>query len=252
MPLSPEEIQREYYAKTAAQYDDMHMAHEGGHDHSYGTILAFARQYGFTSALDVGAGTGRTMKRLCEDLPDADVYGIEPVAELAAMGHAKGLSPDHLKVGSGYALPFETDSVDMAVITGVLHHVERPGDVIAEMCRVARQAVFISDGNRFGQGRVAGRLVKLGLHAAGLWPLANRIKTRGKGYAISEGDGLFYSYSVYDNVPQLQSWADRFFIIPTKTTPKENKLLALGGPLLTAGHVLACALKGEQFKADVV
>jgi hypothetical protein len=38
------------------------------------------------------------------------------------------------------------------------------------------------------------RLAKQSIHELRLWPLANFIKTRGKGYTISDGDGLFYSY----------------------------------------------------------
>ena len=54
---------------------------------------------------------------------------------------------------------------------------------------LAKMAVFISDSNRFGQGSLRSRLLKLGLAKCGLWPLANLIKTRGTGYSISAGDG---------------------------------------------------------------
>jgi hypothetical protein len=55
--------------------------------------------------------------------------------------------------------------------------------------------VFISDSNNFGGGPRYMRLVKQVLHAAGLWPVTNYLKTGGKGYSITAGDGLFYSYS---------------------------------------------------------
>ena len=38
---------------------------------------------------------------------------------------------------------------------------------------------------------------------------------RGRGYLESDGDGIFYSYSIFDSMPQLQTWADRVFVIPT-------------------------------------
>ena len=36
----------------------------------------------------------------------------------------------------------------------------------------------------------------------------------------SDGDGIFYSYSIFDSMPQLQAWANRVFIIPTMTQNK--------------------------------
>jgi hypothetical protein len=36
----------------------------------------------------------------------------------------------------------------------------------------------------------------------------------------SDGDGIFYSYSIFDSMSQLQAWADRVFVIPT--TPQKR------------------------------
>jgi hypothetical protein len=58
------------------------------------------------------------------------------------------------------------------------------------MLRVARKSVFLSDANRFGQGRISLRVLKLLLSKAGLWPLANLIKAQGKVYSYSQGDGM--------------------------------------------------------------
>ena len=65
------------------------------------------------------------------------------------------------------------------------------------MMRVARKGVSLSDSNIFGQGRSPVRILKLTFYCMGLWKLLKLIQTRGRGYAISEGDGLAYSYSVY-------------------------------------------------------
>lgn len=78
-----------------------------------------------------------------------------------------------------------------------------------EMLRVAKKAVLISDSNRFGQGLRAARLIKLGLYKSKLWTAYNYVRTSGKGYQITEGDGLAYSYSVYDSFAWLSQWADR-------------------------------------------
>jgi hypothetical protein len=115
------------------------------------------------------------------------------------------------------------------------------------MLRVARRAVFLSDNNRFGHGPFVSRLLKLALYRTGLWSTVNRIKTGGRGYRISEGDGLSYSYSVYDSLPQLNEWADRIILIPIEGFGYHR----LSGPLLSARTVLACALR-DSWRADRV
>jgi len=37
----------------------------------------------------------------------------------------------------------------------------------------------------------------------GLWPFADMIKTKGQGYTLSEGDGLAYSYSLFNDYRQI-------------------------------------------------
>ena len=91
------------------------------------------------------AGTGRALqeiKRLC---PDVFSMGIEPSAELRERGHLKGLSPTELLDGDAERLNFHNGEVDLVCAFSVLHHVPRPGVVVAEMLRVAKKAVFISD-----------------------------------------------------------------------------------------------------------
>ena len=122
----------------------------------------------------------------------------------------------------------------------MLHHVRRPDRVIGEMLRIARTAVFISDSNRFGQERMPARLFKLLLFKLGLWPLTNFLKTRGKVYSYSEGDGLFYSYSVYDSLAQIANWAEDVYIIPALAPHGQGSWWQ---PLLTAQHVLLCAFR---------
>jgi hypothetical protein len=68
-----------------------------------------------------------------------------------------------------------------------------------------------------------------------LWGAFNYVRTSGKGYQISEGegDGLSYSYSVYDSFDQIAQWADRVFVISTD----KNKPCTWFHPLLTSGGV---------------
>ncbi len=76
--------------------------------------------------------------------------------------------------------------------------------MVSEMLRVARKAVFISDMNNFGGGAPLVRYAKRALRRLHLWGIANYIKTAGKGYSITEGDGLFYPYSVFDSLPLVK------------------------------------------------
>ncbi|MCA9519239.1 MAG: class I SAM-dependent methyltransferase, partial [Myxococcales bacterium] len=138
MSARPEDIQRRYYAETAERYDTSHLHEDDGHMLALRYITDVTRANGFASVLDVGAGTGRAMLYLTEMAPELDVHGIEPVAELIAQGHEKGISPEALVQGDGNALPYPDGAFDVVIETGMLHHVPRPARVVAEMLRVAR------------------------------------------------------------------------------------------------------------------
>ena len=99
----------------------------------------------------------------------------------------------------GLSLGFDDNSFDIVCCFGVLHHIKTPRLVIQEMLRVARKAIFISDSNNFGQGSFLARTIKQGFNLLGLWSIIDFIKTKGKGYTISEGDGLAYSYSIFND-----------------------------------------------------
>jgi hypothetical protein len=86
-----------------------------------------------------------------------------------------------------------------------MHHLPRPSTAVSEMTRVARSAIFISDNNRFGHGSALARGAKLLIHSARLWPLYEVLRTRGRGYVESPGDGVFYSYSLYDSIGTLSA-----------------------------------------------
>jgi ubiquinone/menaquinone biosynthesis C-methylase UbiE len=233
-------IQRKYYTDTAPQYDSMH-AHEGDDDPSTLRIVsALLRSIEARTLLDVGSGTGRGVRRFAAANPELSVRGIEPVAALIQQAvRSDGFSPGTFIQGSGEALPFGNKSFDVVCSSALLHHVPKPHEVIREMLRVARKGVIISDSNRFGQGRPAMRVIKLLLYKIHLWRTVNFLKTRGKGFMITEGDGLAYSYSVYDSFELIADWASRVILIPADTAKPKSWL----HPLLTSGGVIVCALK---------
>lgn len=236
--------QRAYYEETAAEYRRMHVSEGDEHYRALSYIAAMSGTWGISSFLDVGSGTGRAVQYLHER--GFHVKGVEPVEAL--IKEAAAPVREIIQHGRGEALPFQDASFDAVCKFGVLHHVRRPELVVREMLRVARKAVFLSDANRFGQGRRSVRLLKLILSKAGLWPLANFIKTRGKIYSYSEGDGIFYSYSVYDSLSQVSQWADDVYIHPLMPQRSDSWFQ----PVLTSEQVLLCAFRGTPSTAGPV
>jgi SAM-dependent methyltransferase len=229
--------QREYYSATAAQYNDWHVnAHEQD-EHSF--TLAFMTSildyYGIHSVLDVGAGTGRTLQYLKKMRPDIRTLGIEPVAELRDVGYANGLSRESLVEGDALRLPFRDGEFDLVCEFGVLHHIRTPDIAVAEMLRVAKTAIYISDANNFGQGSFLVRSLKQLINAVGLWKAADLVRTRGKGYTLSEGDGLAYSYSVFNNYKQIQERCAMVHVL--------NSAGAGTNPYRSASHVALLGVK---------
>jgi ubiquinone/menaquinone biosynthesis C-methylase UbiE len=243
MALKPDPavaIQRKYYTETAARYDSMH-AHEGGADASIAKFVhAFARMLEVRTILDVGTATGTAMRELKQAMPDVFVCGIEPVAALVDQAASQGAtSCGPIVQATGEALPFPDASFDAVCEFATLHHAANPAAVVSEMLRVARKAVFLCDSNRFGQGSMPAKVLKLALYKTKLWPAFNYLRTGGKGYRITEGDGLAYSYSVYDSLETIARWADRVLLIPTGG----EKSGSWYHPLLTSSGVLVCALR---------
>lgn len=198
-------LQRKYYADTAAKYDAMQISDQDEHQFALAILSAIIEYHGIKSVLDVGSGTGRALRYLKARHPGVRFVGIEPVEALRNIGHDAGLSPEELKDGDVNALAASDGEFDLVCEFAVLHHVPKPELAVAEMLRVARKAVFISDANNFGQGGPAERFLKQTINALGLWRAFDWLRTGGKGYHFSAGDGLFYSYSVFNNFRQIRA-----------------------------------------------
>ncbi len=168
------------------------------------------------SVLDIGSGTGRALLELRRACPDLRILGIEPSPELREIGYSKGLSEAELVDGDAQQLVFEDGAFDLVCEFGALHHIPKPQRAVSEMLRVASKAIFISDCNNFGQGGLLIRTVKQTLRALGLWPVADFLKTRGKGYLVSEGDGLAYSYSIFSDYRQISRRCKRVHLLNTR------------------------------------
>jgi len=246
LPTSAEDsvvAQRRYYTETAARYDAMH-AHEAVDDEAGMQILFSAlRTLDVHSLLDVGSATGRGLPRLAGGLSNALICGVEPVEALVRQGISSGANQGFpLLLASGDALPFADQSFDAVCEFGILHHVPDPARVVQEMLRVARNVVVISDANRFGQGPLPIRIIKFLLYKLNLWNTFDFLRTGGKRYQVSEGDGIFYSYSVYDNFKQIHQWAESVELFPVGESRSSGWLR----PWLNSGIVLLIAVRKKQ------
>ncbi len=198
--------QREYYRSHAEAYDH-------GWSEAWTTMdmmLPFALLTGLIdilgveSLLDVGSGSGHCLRVLRQLRPDLRMIGVEPSAEMREEGYKSGLSTDALIGGDATALAFGDGEFDLVCEFGMLHHLPEPSRAVEEMCRVASKAVLISDVNNFGAGEPRTRVLKQAINALGLWKWADLVNTRGKGFRVSEGDGISYSYSVFNDLPLLE------------------------------------------------
>jgi SAM-dependent methyltransferase len=198
-------LQRKYYAETAQDYDAMQLGPQDEHQFALSVLSAMIEYHGIRSVMDVGSGTGRALRYLKARHPHVRFVGIEPVEALREVGHAAGLSSEELTDGDVNALAFADGEFDLVCAFAVMHHVPQPARAVAEMLRVARKAIFISDANNFGQGGKLTRYLKQAIDALGLWRAFDWLRTRGRGYHVSAGDGLFYSYSVYNNYGQVRA-----------------------------------------------
>jgi len=240
--MEEKNIQIEYYKKNAPFYDKMHVTEGDEHFIALQYISIFLNPLNISSILDVGCGTGRAIKYFSVHHPIIRVIGIEPVKELIYQAVDKNkIPPESIICGSGESLPFENASFDIVCAFGVMHHAPKPDLIIKEMMRVAKKAIFISDSNRFGQGPMLVRWIKLLLYKIKLWHIIDLIKTKGKGYAFSDGDGVAYSYSIFDSYNQLTKWADKIILIPT--SKKIYQKISWFHPLITSSHILICAIK---------
>jgi ubiquinone/menaquinone biosynthesis C-methylase UbiE len=209
--LNEVELQRAYYTETAGKYDGMHAPEP--------LALAFLdtaiEMLGAASVLEIGAGTGKVTEHLMQRHPRAKITGIEPVGALREIALKRGVN---LVDGDATHMEFADGSFDLVCCNSVLHHIRHPQVAVAEMLRVAKVGVFICDDNNFAQGRWWVRSIKQAAHALGLWPLLNLIKTRGRGYMVTEGDGVAYSYSLFNNYAQVQAGCSKVHLLNLSNT----------------------------------
>jgi ubiquinone/menaquinone biosynthesis C-methylase UbiE len=229
--------QQAYYAATAHEYDAIH-GNEEQHKTALHLMAAFVKKLQVASLLDVGCGTGRALSYFRMHFPHLMLRGVDTSPEMLriAAQHNR-IPPEWLQV-TGDRLPFADATFDVAIAMAVLHHVPEPSVVISEMLRVTRTAVFISDGNKYGNAPLGLALVKVAAQSLGILRHLEWIRHGGRRWTTSAGDGLSYPFSVYDHISHIRNQCTKVFVIPTSGRPK-----LMSHPLLHASHALVCALK---------
>jgi ubiquinone/menaquinone biosynthesis C-methylase UbiE len=241
--------QEEFYRLTAGDYDEMHNNGEFGNKMVSLHFINLLRELiGAESILDVGCGTGASLFYFLQNKKELKkIIGIEPYSSMIDVALRKGISPNMIIQGRGEKIFFPDKSFDVVFELDVLHHARKSKEVVLEMARVAKKAVFLADGNRFAQGSLLIRVIKLLIYKMGFWPLANLLKTGLRGYSIKKGDGLVYSYSVFDSINLFSKMGWKVFLIPTDFFEKGNKVFRTWmRPLLTSEHVLLCAFRKDN------
>lgn len=228
------DIQRRHFAGIAEKYQNEYVPQGDEHFLALSFLVAAIDYFEFESVLDIGSGTGRAISYIKQRRPDLRIVGIEPVGEMREMGYGQGISRDELIDGDATNIAFGAGEFDLVCEFGALHHIKQPSVAVSEMLRVAGKAIFISDGNNFGEGSPLSRTVKQIINALGLWKAADYLNTRGKGYRISD-DGLSYSYSVYNDFDLIKSHCKNIHVLNTKGEGKN--------PYRSASHIALLGIK---------
>ncbi len=105
-----------------------------------------------TAILEIACGTGRFTVMLAKR--DADVVGLDISGPMLQQGREKARNAGvsgrlEFMRGDAGRLPFPDDHFDAVFAMRFFHLADRPGDFLAEMCRVSRRQVFFDTFNSF-------------------------------------------------------------------------------------------------------
>lgn len=102
------------------------------------------------TVLDLGSGTGYLALGIARRAPSLRVCGIDLSRQMVkiARRHAKSIDNVRFVFGNAARLPFKDSSIDLAVSTGVFHHLKSPRLVFEECYRVLKAGgeAWIYDG----------------------------------------------------------------------------------------------------------
>lgn len=219
---------KDYYAKTAENYDNIHSM-EAEHQMALKIISGLIFEQNYNSCLDVGCGTGRGLSFLKQRHPNLLLLGVDISPDLLNIAVNKnGIDSNKLLIANGCKLPFHDETFDLVIALGLMHHVENPNKIVSEMLRVAKFCIAISDSNFYPQGwaifkpgNILGAILKFFLLRVGVWFKLKKLIT-GHTYSYSEGDGIFFTYSVFETLRFLRTRKDVVDILFIPTSGFKN------------------------------
>ena len=102
------------------------------------------------TVLDLGSGPGFLSTEIAWKSPGLQVCGIDLSRQMvkSATRHSRGVENAQFVFGNAAKLPFKDESIDLAVSTGVFHHLKAPRLVFEECYRVLKAGgeAWIYDG----------------------------------------------------------------------------------------------------------
>jgi SAM-dependent methyltransferase len=98
------------------------------------------------NVLDLGCGDGFIAKKIVRLRPDVTIRGVDVLVRKNA----------HIAVDTfdGKRLPYGDNSFEVVLLVDVMHHSERPEEIVQEAARVANRFILIKDHQKTGLGSV--------------------------------------------------------------------------------------------------
>lgn len=95
--------------------------------------------------LDIGCGDGTYTEMLARDFSSPVVIGIDPSKTAVERAHKlyAGITNLRFQSGSAYCLPYKDQTFELAVLRGVLHHMDNPSLAVRESFRVAKTVIML-------------------------------------------------------------------------------------------------------------
>lgn len=186
--------QKEYYNKTAEQYDQWHVDPASAKivdTWNFNNLKQFLGQKKINNCLDLGCGTGRLSNKL---LSMADqVYGVDQSEEVLKIA-IKKYPALKLTCAEVVNLPYEDNFFDLVIINGSLHHFFAVEQTLRQVYRVLKPnglLVLLGEPNQ--------RFMKLYNPFFYLWGInrvLNKLFSQNKGEELIEPEAEQYLPSI--------------------------------------------------------
>jgi ubiquinone/menaquinone biosynthesis C-methylase UbiE len=196
---------KDYYAKTAHLYNSWHCdaSNDSSHNYAVRELIQLVDKLQAKSVLDVCCGTGRAIKGMLE--LGINAHGIDISPDLIQVGVSElGIPSDRLSTGDATSLPFKDCQFDVSCVLGALHHTAKPRQVVAEMLRVSKLGIVVSDEGNHLSGGIKSLLVSMGIFEPIYRLIFRRPPRRARSQGYSDGDGPTFVFSVEEVMPQIK------------------------------------------------